>query len=200
MSSFIMHHPPDSIQNENIQLWYKLIKNIIYLEQGLYLLCHLASAGEIQSELVSVSGNYSLSGNVDTWIVHGPTGSMYEGDLVRNSWTFLGFPGEVNMVNLSGDNLWKIIIITQHNLIRIWYLINLNAVIWPGQYSTCQGIHQQSRKSFNVIFHYMCMFVNNLINAGHIPLITHVPWSFVCISVIYYYGKIIKYWTCQGWK
>ena len=54
-------------------------------------------------------GHDALGGDVDTGVVHGFAGRVHEGDLVGNCRTFLGLPGEVNVVDLRGNHLSEII-------------------------------------------------------------------------------------------
>ena len=88
------------------------------------MLGHLARAGEVESELVSVCGNDTLDilhnayelnlkqyirtdlcGDVDAGVVHGPARGVDEGDLVRHRRALLGLPGEVDVINIRGYDL-----------------------------------------------------------------------------------------------
>ena len=82
----------------------------LYLKQSFHLFGNLAGAGEVEPELASFGGDDPLGGDVDTGLdLHGLAGGVHHRHLVRHRRASHRLPGEVDVVNICGNHLSRII-------------------------------------------------------------------------------------------
>ena len=98
------------IQNKSVPAEVRSLSLCLYLKKSFHLFGHFAWAGEEQPELAGFGRDDPLGGDVDTGLgLHGLAGGVHHRDLVRNCRARHSLPGEVDVVNLCGNHLSRII-------------------------------------------------------------------------------------------